>query len=127
MTNLKVFKALLKNTGVEIDAAVSGIDGLSFVKKKKYDMIFLDILMPNMDGIETLKYMRSQENNVDHNTPIIAMTANAYEGSKSDYLSKGFNEVITKPIEPRLLEQMIARNIPGNKGYTISWKTPVDI
>lgn len=107
--NLKVFKALLKETKLFIDTVTSGAEALEKVKEVSYDMIFIDIMMPEMDGVETLKQMHSQENLVKDNTPMIAFTANALAGAREEFLSEGFTDYISKPVEIATLEKMIQR------------------
>ena len=97
MVNLKVFVGLLKKTGARIDTAKSGKDALELTLNNKYDIIFLDHMMPEMDGVETFQRIRSQENGLNTDVPIIVLTANAIKGSKEEYLNIGFNDVCYKP------------------------------
>lgn len=113
--NRKVFVNLLKETQVAIDEASSGAQCLEMVGKKKYDIIFLDHMMPDMDGIETLHKMKELECNLCKDTPVIALTANAISGAREMYLSEGFNDFITKPIVPDKLEAMVERYLPKDK------------
>ncbi len=85
--NLMVFKSLLKRTKVKIDMAESGDEGLSLAYDKKYDMIFLDHMMPEKDGIETLHEMKSLKNNPNLDTPTVCLTANAISGARDMYIS----------------------------------------
>ena len=73
--NVDVFKGLLKRTQIQIDDALSGSEALFLLKNNKYDIVFLDHLMPNMDGVETLKKLRSMDT-PNNNTPVIVLTAN---------------------------------------------------
>ncbi len=111
-TNLKVFVSLLKHTKTNIDVADSGKACLELVAGKHYDLIFLDHMMPEMDGIETLHRMKEMENNQCLDTPIVALTANAITGAKEMYLAEGFDAFLPKPINPEKLEQMILRLLP---------------
>ena len=113
--NLEVFVSLLKKTGVKVDTGQSGDEALSYVKQKKYDVIFLDHMMPEKDGIETLKEMREMKDNLNNDTPVICLTANAVSGSREKYLQAGFDNYITKPVEPAKLEQMILHYLPESK------------
>ena len=97
MINLKVFEGLLKQTGAKIDKASSGFEALDLTKANPYDIIFLDHMMPEMDGVETFKKMREQTDGPNANTPIIVLTANAIKGSEDEYLNIGFNDVCYKP------------------------------
>ena len=110
--NLKVFVSLLKQTKVQIDVADSGKACLKMVKDKHYDLIFLDHMMPEMDGIEVLHRMKEMENDRNGNTPTVALTANAITGAKEMYLKEGFNAFLSKPINPEKLEQIILALLP---------------
>ncbi len=110
--NLKVFAGLLKRTKVNVDVADSGMACLELVKNKRYDIIFLDHMMPEMDGIETLHRMRAMNDNQSFDTPVVALTANAITGAKEMYLAEGFDAFLPKPINPEKLEQMMLRLLP---------------
>ena len=111
--NLKVFKNLLKQTEMNIFLAESGKDCIDMVKEKSFDLIFLDHMMPEMDGIETLKVLR--ENNMCDNTPVIMLTANAIIGSRDKYLLEGFDDFLSKPIIPNDLDELILKYLPKEK------------
>ena len=111
-TNHKVFVSLLKGTKVNIDVADSGKACLELVEKKHYDLIFLDHMMPEMDGIETLHRMKDMTESKCAGVPIVALTANAITGAKEMYLAEGFSAFLPKPINPEKLEQMILRLLP---------------
>lgn len=111
-TNHKVFVSLLKCTKINVDVADSGKACLEMTSKKHYDLIFLDHMMPEMDGIETLHRMKQEENNLCEGVPVIALTANAITGAKEMYLAEGFDAFLPKPINPEKLEQMILRLLP---------------
>lgn len=112
LTNLKVFVNLLKQTKVNVDVADSGKACLEMVAGKRYDLIFLDHMMPEMDGIETLHAMKELAENQSIGTPVVALTANAIAGAKEMYLAEGFDAFLPKPINPEKLEQMILRLLP---------------
>ena len=112
MINRKVFASLLKQTKVQIDEAESGMECLELVQKKHYELIFLDHMMPGIDGVETLHRMKKMENCLCENTPVIALTANAIQGAKEMYLKEGFDEFLSKPIQPEKLEKMIIDWLP---------------
>ena len=107
--NRKVFKGLLKETGLLIDEADSGDACLAMVRRNKYDIVFMDHMMPNMDGIETFRKMKEMEGNQSKGAPVIMLTANAVGGAKELYLSEGFDDFSAKPIVPEELEKMIRR------------------
>lgn len=111
-TNLKVFVSLLKTTKVQVDVADGGRACLEMICQKRYDLIFLDHMMPDMDGIETLHCMKKLENSLCQETPVIALTANAITGAKEMYLAEGFDAFLSKPINPEKLEQMILLMLP---------------
>ncbi|MCH5348186.1 MAG: response regulator [Oscillospiraceae bacterium] len=112
--NLTVFKALLGRTKVNIDTADSGKKCLELVKKGKYHIIFMDHMMPEMDGIETLHEMKKLGDIPNADTPVIALTANAISGVREMYLNEGFNDYLTKPIDGELLEQMVIKYLPDD-------------
>lgn len=109
--NRKVFMNLLKETKINITEAEDGYKCLELVKKDKYDIIFLDHMMPGIDGIETLKEIRAMKACINADTPIIALTANAVSGAREMYLAEGFDDFMTKPIKPDRLESMICEKL----------------
>ncbi|MBE5940312.1 MAG: response regulator [Lachnospiraceae bacterium] len=110
--NRDVFIGLLKQTKVKIDDADSGKECLDKVKERHYDLIFLDHMMPDMDGVETLHHMKELGDYPCSDTPVIALTANAIQGAREMYLKEGFNEFLAKPIQPEKLEKMIVDMLP---------------
>lgn len=112
--NLSVVEGLLRETKIQIDTAICGKDCLKLVQEKKYDMIFLDHMMPEMDGIETLQQMGRLEENPNKDTPVIMLTANAIVGAKEEYMKIGFTDYLTKPIQETLLLEMILKYLPKN-------------
>ena len=113
--NLLVFTSLLKSTLVKIDTAENGDDGIMLALKNKYDIIFLDHMMPQKDGIETLHEMRASDSGLNRDTPTICLTANAISGAREKYLEAGFDDYLTKPIESAKLEDMICEYLPPEK------------
>lgn len=110
--NRKVFRNLLKQTKVQVDDLESGKECLDMVQTKHYDLIFLDHMMPEMDGVQTLHAMKELTDYPCKNTPVIALTANAIQGAKEMYLSEGFDDFLSKPIQPEKLEKMIKEWLP---------------
>lgn len=110
--NLKVFAGLLKRTQIQIDTACSGMECIEKLYNHSYDMVFLDHLMPHMDGIETMRKWKKSQSAINKDIPIIMLTANAIEGAKEEYLAEGFTDYLTKPIRSELLEEMICRYLP---------------
>ena len=111
-TNLTVIEGLLKQTRIRIDTATSGMDALKLVEQNRYDIIFLDHRMPEMDGIQTFHAMQEMEGNLNRQTPIIALTANAISGSREMYFKEGFTNYMSKPVDPLKLEDMILMYLP---------------
>ncbi|MCM1251573.1 MAG: response regulator [Clostridium sp.] len=112
--NLTVFKSLLKRTKMNIVTANSGKRCLELVQKEHYHMIFMDHMMPEMDGIETLHAMQKLTDYPNKETPVIVLTANALSGAREAYLKEGFVDFLTKPIDGDLLEETIAVYLPRN-------------
>jgi len=112
--NLMVLQNLLKKTEIKIMTCMSGYEALEIMRKKKFDVILLDHMMPEMDGIETLKNART-EKNINHNTPVIALTANAISGVREMYIAEGFTDYMSKPVDVIQLEHMLKKYIPDEK------------
>ena len=110
--NLKVVEGLLKATKIQIDTAVSGSECLECVKTTPYQMIFLDHMMPEMDGLETLEHMKNLADNPNAQTPVIMLTANAIVGAKEEYIEAGFTDYLSKPIRETELLEMILKYLP---------------
>ena len=111
--NIKVASTLLKKYNFKIDSATSGYACLEKInKKEEYDIIFLDDMMPKMSGRDTIKRLKNIPN---FNTPVIALTANAIEGMKQEYLDCGFDDYLSKPIEKLELERVIKTYINNQR------------
>ncbi|MBR5908812.1 MAG: response regulator [Schwartzia sp.] len=113
--NLFVFESLLKSTKIKITKAQSGMDCLRLIAEKRFDIVFLDHMMPEMDGIETLARAKAMPESKCHGVPFIALTANAIAGAREMFLEKGFNDYLSKPINSKLLERMIQEYLPESK------------
>ena len=113
--NVKVIQSLLKRTRIQIDTATSGEECLALAKKNAYDLILLDHMMPEMDGVETFQKLRENTSGLNYGTPVIALTANAIEGAKEEYKALGFDDYLSKPIKGEELEDMIRRYLPEDK------------
>lgn len=109
--NRKVFCNLLKETKVQIDDVDSGFACLENIQQKSYDIIFMDHMMPEMDGIETLHRMQELEHK-SKTAPVIILTANAVVGAKENYLSEGFSDYLSKPINTQKLESLLQKYLP---------------
>ena len=108
-TNLVVFCGLLKKTKVKIDMASDGYEAIRLAQRNKYDIIFMDHMMPDIDGVETMRRIRSDNIGMNNDTPVIMLTANAIYGVKEEYLRQGFNDYISKPLRGEVLEDMVRK------------------
>ncbi len=113
--NHVVLRELLKPTKVQLDYANSGEECLKKQHEKKYDLIFLDYRMPEMDGVETLHAMKNDLRSPNGNTPVIVLTANAISGAKEHFLQDGFDDYLSKPVESVKLEDHLIRYLPKDK------------
>ena len=113
--NMVVVKNLLKKTEIQIDVAESGKECLEKSGISKYDLIFLDYRMPEMDGIETLKRLKNLKDNPNKTTPVIALTANALSGAREHFIKEGFDNYMTKPINADSLESTLLKYLPADK------------
>ena len=95
----------------EIDSVYSGVECLDKVKTTKYDIIFMDYMMPNMDGIETFKHLHEDPS---FKTPVISLTADAVVGAKDKFISAGFDGYVSKPIDKKLLDDAINKALNNN-------------
>jgi len=110
--NRRVVKGFLKATKMQVYEASSGQECIDMVSKYKYDLVFLDYMMPFMDGVETLHIIK--ERKLCENTPIIMLTANAVVGAKEQFLKEGFDDYLTKPVIPEKLDKIILKYLPGH-------------
>ncbi len=108
--NLKVFKSLLKITKIKVTTATGGRQAIDLASKEKFDIIFTDHMMPDMDGIETLQHLR--ELDTCKGVPIYVLTANAVTGAREQYMEAGFDGFVSKPIVSDKLEQVIKDALP---------------
>ncbi|MBE6845371.1 MAG: response regulator [Ruminococcus sp.] len=116
--NITVITNLLKNTLVKLTTCMSGYEALEIMETKKFDIVLLDHMMPEMDGIQTLHCVMQIPDHLNADTPFIALTANAIAGVKNMYLSEGFTDYISKPVDAVALEEMLAKYIPKEKLIT---------
>jgi len=110
--NRKVLRNLLKETQIQVSEAGGGEECLQLVRENHYDLIFLDHMMPEMDGVETLHRMRRLTDYPCKDTPVVVLTANAVAGAREQYLKEGFDDFLSKPIVPDKLENMIQKMLP---------------
>ncbi len=113
--NLMVAVGLLDKTGIRIDTAGSGADAVKAAGSTAYDLILMDQRMPGMDGTEALRRIRGQAGGASRNTPVICMTADAVQGARDRYLTEGFTDYLSKPIDYKTLEDMLKKYLPENK------------
>ena len=109
--NLKVAKNLLKLFGIVPDLADSGFEAVDLMRKEHYNVVFLDHMMPKMDGVETLRLLK-KEQLIPDDTKVIVLTANAVLGAKEQYLKDGFDDYLSKPIDVGKLEELLIRTLP---------------
>jgi len=112
ITNIKVAQGILTMYQVRVDTATSGKECIDKIHKNNYHMIFMDQMMPEMDGIETTKLIRLDKDPKIRNMTIIAVTANAISGTREMFLSSGFQEYISKPINITAVENVLKRFLP---------------
>ncbi|MCR5719152.1 MAG: response regulator [Lachnospiraceae bacterium] len=110
--NNTVITSLLKDTGINVDTALSGKECLEKARQNKYDVIFMDHMMPQMDGVETFRLLKTDELTLNRDVPVVALTANAVSGAKEWYLNEGFSAYLTKPIIVDELEQLLFELLP---------------
>ena len=113
--NLKVAVNLLKNTKMKIDTATSGAEAVTMAARNRYDMIFMDQRMPEMDGTEAFHRIRATSDGASSDVPVVCLTADAVIGAKERYLSEGFTDYLTKPIDSFALEKIILKYLPEDK------------
>jgi len=111
--NLKVAEGLLSPYEAMIDTCMSGEEAIELIKKKTYDLIFMDHMMPEMNGVEAVAQIRAWEKKPK--LPIIALTANAVAGMKEMFIEKSFDDFLAKPIDILKLEDILDRWIPDKK------------
>ncbi len=114
--NLLVFKGLIRDTGVSLDTALSGAEAITMTQKTKYDLIFMDYLMPEMNGVEAFHKIRDDQDNPNRETPTIVLTANAVVGAREQYLAEGFAEYLSKPVKQAELVAMIEHFLVPEEG-----------
>ena len=115
ITNLKVAEGLLAPYNATVDTCSSGARAIELVKERYYDILFMDHMMPGMDGLETTAVIRGLEGEYFKTIPIIALTANAVLGMREMFIEEGFNDFLAKPIEVSKLEEILDRWIPKEK------------
>ena len=113
--NLTVIEDLLSKTEIQLDTASGGKEALALTREKKYDLILMDQRMPFMDGTQTMNAIRAQDDGMNHDTPIICLTADAVSGARNKYLAEGFTDYLSKPVEGPSLEAALIKYLPQEK------------
>jgi len=111
--NLKVFTNLMRASQIKIVEVTGGAECLEMLRKQKFDLVFLDHMMPGMDGVETLQAIKEEK--LCEDTPVIMLTANAIVGERDKYLAMGFDDFLSKPILPYKLDRMVVQHLPKEK------------
>lgn len=113
--NIRVVEGLMREYGVQVSYALSGQEGIDMLASKKYDLVFLDHMMPGMDGVETFHHIRRKQDVYFKEVPIVALTANAIAGAREMFIKEGFNDFLAKPVESSVLQRTLKKYIPKNK------------
>ena len=113
--NLHVAGSLLSRYNIKVTTANSGREALEKIESCNYDFVFMDHMMPEMDGVETMKHIRRKQGSYFKNVPIVALTANAVAGTREMLLSLGFSDFLEKPIERSVFERVLKRNLAPEK------------
>ena len=115
LMNLKVVEGLLRPYQIKVYTATSGKEALKKIESMQYDFIFMDHMMPEMDGVETLHKIRQKPGRYFNEVPVIALTANAIGGVREMFMEEGFQDFMAKPIELSVMERTLRRYLPANK------------
>ena len=116
-TNLKITEGLLHPYEVQVTLCLSGLEAINAIAGKKYDLVFMDHMMPEMNGIEATTHIRALDTNDPYyaNVPIVALTANAVSGTKEMFLANGFSDFLSKPVDTIRLDSILEKWIPKEK------------
>lgn len=113
--NIRVIEGLLANYKIKVTTAISGQEALQKISAADYDFVFMDHMMPEMDGVETLRRIRYKVGTYFQKVPVIALTANAVAGTREMFMAEGFNDFLEKPVERSVLERVLKRHMPKEK------------
>lgn len=113
--NLKVMEGLLRPYKVKFYTAGSGSEALMMLDRMYFDLVFMDHMMPGMDGVETLHNIRKKNGIFFQKVPVVALTANAIGGAREMFLSEGFQDFVAKPVEVSTLERVLKKFIPSER------------
>ena len=112
MVNQRVALGHMKAYRAQVDTASSGMQAIEMIKQKKYDVVFMDHLMPGMDGIETHREIRLIQKDYAKKIPVIALTANVASDAKDLFITEGFQDFMSKPIHSNVLKEMLLKWVP---------------
>jgi CheY-like chemotaxis protein len=118
LVNQEVATELLRAVGLEVEVAESGVQALSMAQRKRFDLVLMDVQMPEMDGLEATRRMRARPNLA--NLPILAMTANAFGEDREACLAAGMNDHVAKPVDPERLYSTLLRWLPKRSGEPVA-------
>lgn len=113
--NLIVAKSIFGRYGMTVYTASSGTESIDMCRSNRYDIVFMDHMMPGMDGVEAMKHIRADSRRAGHDLPIVALTANAVSTAKEMFLSEGFDGFVSKPVDLVELERVLKRVLPASK------------
>ena len=109
--NQQLAKHIMQSWGFSVDVAANGKEAVEKVEKNVYDLVLMDIQMPEMDGMQATENIRRLKDAVKASTPIVALTANLLNGDGDRYLQKGMNDYLPKPLDEQRLFQLISKNL----------------
>lgn len=112
IVNLRVITALLQESKVKVVSVTSGEQAIRASSCKKFDLIFMDHYMPEMDGIEAMKHIKNDSDSLNRETPVVVLTANAIKGAEAEYLADGFADVVYKPTTQKELCASLSKLLP---------------
>lgn len=107
--NLEVIASILEMLDIEVARAGDGQEAIAHLDKEAYDLILTDDMMPEITGTELMQYLHRNAESVSHSTPIVVLTANAITGAREEYMKKGFDEFMTKPIDVEVLQKILMK------------------
>ncbi len=125
--NIRVIAGLLEHYNMAVTVANSGREALDKIETADYDFVFMDHMMPEMDGVETMHRIRHKVGNYYRKVPIVALTANAVAGTREALIAEGFNDFLEKPIERSVLERVLKRTLPPEKIVYVEDVAPAEI
>lgn len=124
--NLKIAHTFLQHYGITIDTALSGAEAIEKVKKHYYDLIFMDHMMPEMDGVECMQKIHQLPGSKNKKLPIVALTANAIGGAREMLLREGFDDFVAKPIERSVMERVLRKYLEEYVVEERDWEVPME-